>query len=361
MTALPPRSSPSLSLRILLLGAFSAAFWLVRPFADALLIASVVALLAWPLHARILRVPRMRDALATALTVLLLTVVAVGPAGGLVWLASRELVTLAMQLTGALDAGGLDGWGRSADQTALGEWVIDRAGGADAFAATLSAAVRDASMNVAASVGQLVPGLVGVTARVIVKFAIFYLALATLLHRGTELGAWVTRMSPLPPSQTARLFDVFSGLARNVVLAAVVTACVQGVVAGIGYRLAGVDRPILFALLTGVLSFVPLVGTLVGWGPVALLLFLNGRGGAALFVVAWSLALTGTVDNLIKPLIVRGNSHMPTLLVFLGVFGGLAWFGLTGVFAGPMIMAFLLTLLTFYDESTAAVAPVGEA
>ncbi len=87
--------------------------------------------------------------------------------------------------------------------------------------------------------------------------------------------------------------------------------------------IAGVERAFLFAVLTGVLAFVPVVGTALAWLPVALLLLLEGRAGAAGFVVIWSIGLTGTVDNPVKPLIVRGRSDMPTLLVFLGVFGGL--------------------------------------
>ncbi len=76
----PSRHAPSLALRVLLLAAFAAAAWLARPFADALLIAAVVAILAWPLHSRLLGVRRMRPSMATIITVLLLTVGAVGPA-----------------------------------------------------------------------------------------------------------------------------------------------------------------------------------------------------------------------------------------------------------------------------------------
>ena len=86
------RADPSLALRILLVATFAAAFWLARPFADALLIASVVAILAWPLHARLLRVRRMRPSVATVITVILLTVLAVGPVAGLTWIVARELV-----------------------------------------------------------------------------------------------------------------------------------------------------------------------------------------------------------------------------------------------------------------------------
>jgi predicted PurR-regulated permease PerM len=128
-------------------------------------------------------------------------------------------------------------------------------------------------------------------------------------------------------------------------------------VAGLGYWLGGVDRPLLFAVLTAVLAFVPVVGTAAAWVPVSLLLLLEGHSGGALFVTIWSLALTGTIDNIVKPLIIRGRSSMPPLLVFLAVFGGLLWFGVMGLLVGPVLMALLLALLHIYAES---LPPVGE-
>jgi predicted PurR-regulated permease PerM len=159
---------------------------------------------------------------------------------------------------------------------------------------------------------------------------------------------------------TRRLMAVFAEFAQNVVLAGVAAAVVQGVVAGIGYAIAGVERALLFALLTGVMAFVPVVGTAVAWVPVCLLLLFAHRTGAAAFVAVWSLVLTGTIDNIVKPLVVRGRSDLPTLLVFLGVFGGLLAFGLIGLLVGPVLVAMLLALLHIYEEGlvrTAATDP----
>ena len=75
--------------------------------------------------------------------------------------------------------------------------------------------------------------------------------------------------------------------------------------------------------------------------------------------------MTGTVDNIIKPLMVRGRSDMPALLVFLGVFGGLLAFGVIGILVGPVLMALLLALLHIYEEtvtpSDASPVPLGPA
>ncbi len=362
MMPLPPpaadgAASRSLALRVLLFAALGAVAWLVAPFADVLLIASVVAILAWPLHAWLARVVRAPRAIVTALTVVALTIGVVSPVAGLVWLVSRELTLLANQLATELDRGDLTAWLAGLSRIPVVSWLVEQAGGSAAVLDATRNAARDGLLGVAADTGQFVPGLVGGTARAVIKIAIFYLALATYFHRGEALGRWALRVTPLSAAHTARLFEVFAQFSRNVVLAGLAAAVTQGFVAGLGYWIGGVERPVLFAVLTGVLAFVPLIGSAVAWVPIALLLLLQGHSGSALFVVIWSMAVTGTVDNIVKPLIVRGRSDMPALLVFLGVFGGLLWFGVIGLLVGPVLIALLLVLLRIYEESLPAVAP----
>jgi len=346
------QTEPStLALRVLLLAALALAAWLVAPFADAVLVAAVVAVLAWPFHARVLRLVRGHRLPATGLTLLGVTIGVVVPVGLLLWLVSRELALMANQLMAELDKGELDTRFQSMSSVPLVGWGIARLGGAVALANEIGTVGRKALANLGQTAGQYVPGLLALTARALLKTVIFYLTLGTLFHRGDKLMPWAIHMSPLRPASTLRLTQVFTQFARNVVLAGVASAIVQGVVAGIGYLLAGVERPLLFALLTGVMAFVPLVGTAVAWVPVTLLLLLHGHPGGALFVALWSLLLTGTIDNIVKPLVVRGNSDMPALLVFLGVFGGLAGFGIIGLLVGPVVMALMLALLHIYEET----------
>ena len=344
-------TQPTLALRVLLLAVIAVAAWLVRPFADAVLVAAVVAILAWPLHKRLLVLCRGRRLPATALAVLGVTLGVVVPVLGMILLVTRELSALANQLVQELDREDLVTWLQAQQALPMVTWVVDQLGGAAVLAEEVQTGVRGALGSVAAELGQYVPSLLGVTARLLLKAIIFYLTLTTLFHRGNELVAWSIRMSPLRPAYTARLIQVFALFARNVVLAGIAAASVQGLVAGIGYLIAGVERPLFFAVLTGIMGFVPVVGTPVAWVPVTLLLLLQGRTGAALFVVTWSVLLTGTVDNIVKPLVVRGKSDMPTVMVFLGVFGGLMAFGIIGLLVGPVLMAMLLALLRIYEES----------
>ena len=96
-----------------------------------------------------------------------------------------------------------------------------------------------------------------------------------------------------------------------------------------------------------VLSLLPVGGTALVWAPGAVACWLQGRHGMALFLVIWGLVVVSTLaDNVLKPLLIGGATQLSTLVVFLGVFGGLAAFGLLGLFIGPMVLAFGLTLLS---------------
>ena len=259
-------STRPLAIRILLVTALAAAVWLVRPFLGALLVATVVAILAWPLHLWIEARIRRPRALSTLFTLVILTVGVVVPVAALAWLVSRELGALAQELATELDREEIQGWVAGVTEHAFVRRILELAGGGPAVTEALRTAARDGLLALGRDAGQVVPGLFGVTARVVLDVCIFFLALATFFHRGVELRAWANRVILLAEAHTSRLFSVFAEFARNVVLAGIVAAVVQGAVAG-------------------VLAFVPLVGTAMAWVPVAMLLALQHRTGAAVFVV----------------------------------------------------------------------------
>jgi predicted PurR-regulated permease PerM len=124
---------------------------------------------------------------------------------------------------------------------------------------------------------------------------------------------------------------------RGVVYGILGTAVVQGVLAGIGFLIAGVPGAAVLALLTFFLSAVP-VGPPLVWIPAAFWLFQQGSTGWAIFMVAWGL-MVSSVDNFVKPWLISQGSNMPFLLIFFGVIGGALAFGFIGVFLGPTLLA----------------------
>ena len=142
------------------------------------------------------------------------------------------------------------------------------------------------------------------------------------------------------------------GAIRGVALGVGVTALVQALLGGLGLALAGVP----FAGLLTALMFMLCIAQI---GPIPVLL---GAAGWALYdnSTGWAIALTvwgmivGTLDNFLRPVLIRMGADLPLLLIFAGVIGGLLSFGLVGIFVGPVVLAVAYTLLeTWMDERTA--------
>ena len=130
---------------------------------------------------------------------------------------------------------------------------------------------------------------------------------------------------------------------RAVVYGLVIAALFQGFVAGIGYAEAGVEAPVLFGAITGILALVPMGAPLV-WAPIAIMLILMDKLWQGVALLLWGILVISTVDNLIRPMVISGTSRVPFLVVMFGVLGGLAAFGVVGLFLGPVILAVLLSV-----------------
>ena len=132
--------------------------------------------------------------------------------------------------------------------------------------------------------------------------------------------------------------DILVNTTRSVVFGVIGTAIGQGVVAGIGFTLAGVPGVVMLSFAVCVLSVVP-VGPPLVWGPVALWLFASGQTGWAVFMVLWGVLAVSSVDNFIKPILISRGTTLPLALVFLGVLGGIMTFGMLGLVLGPILLS----------------------
>ncbi len=154
------------------------------------------------------------------------------------------------------------------------------------------------------------------------------------------------RLSPLETGRTRELIDQFDGVTRAVVMATLLSAVVQGLLAGVGFYFAGVGSVFLLTALAMLFALVPFVGTGLIWAPVCLWLFcVEGRATAAVLLAVYCLAVVSMVDNLVKPVVLHGRSNLHPLLALLSVLGGVQALGPIGILVGPMVVAFLQTLL----------------
>jgi predicted PurR-regulated permease PerM len=130
---------------------------------------------------------------------------------------------------------------------------------------------------------------------------------------------------------------------RAVLYGLVLTAVAQGALAGVGYWAAGVRAPAMLGVMTAIFALVPF-GTPLVWGAVCLWLLASGETLAAAGLAAWGGLVVSQIDNLVRPLVISSATRIPYILVLFGVLGGIAAFGLVGLFLGPIVIAVLLAV-----------------
>jgi predicted PurR-regulated permease PerM len=126
------------------------------------------------------------------------------------------------------------------------------------------------------------------------------------------------------------------------------TAVVQGCAAALLFWILGIASPLFWGAIVSFVSLVPIVGAFLVWIPMSAYLFLSGNTASAIVLLVGGGVVVSSIDNVLKPIIIRGRTDMHPLLVFLSVLGGMQVFGFLGVLLGPLVVAFFVSFLNFY-------------
>ena len=186
-----------------------------------------------------------------------------------------------------------------------------------------------------------------VVAKLLIGLIVMTVALFYFLADGRRMLEGVTRLVPLDVRYQWQLLQEFEEVSRAVVSSTLLAAIVQAVLAGFGFSVAGLGNVFLLTLLTFFGALVPFVGAAAVWGSASLyLLFFVKNTWAAAGLALWGLCVVSTVDNIIKPIVLHGQSKLHPLLALLSVLGGVGALGPIGIFVGPIAVAFLQAALT---------------
>jgi predicted PurR-regulated permease PerM len=203
----------------------------------------------------------------------------------------------------------------------------------------------------------------GLLIKFIIGSAVMIVSLYFFLADGPAITHAVMRLSPLDDRYEEQLLNEFVKLSRAVVLSTLLSAFVQGALSGIGYYFAGIPSVFLMTVLTMVFAMIPFVGAAAGWLSCSLwLAFYAGHPGAGIGLAIFGLLIVSLADNVVKPLVLHGQSNLHPLLALLSVLGGVTALGPIGIFVGPMAVAFLQALLVMLQTelqslSAGATAP----
>ena len=322
-----------------------------QPFLFPVLWAALLVHATFPFHDRLTQLCGGRDTLsAAALTIGILTLVVV-PLVVTGVLLVRETKDAEQAIRGWIAAGGLEQLpAQVAAIPVIGEWMR--------MLLSLDG-LREISMEqtVMAGAGFLsqffvdqMGGLLKNTLLLVADFFIMLLVLFFFYKEGKDWIGTLYELIPLDESHKQKIVTRLDQTVRAVIKGMLVTAMVQGLLAGAAYAMLGVPFPIVLTALTIILAPIPFGGTALVWGPVVLYLFWAGFSGKALVMLAWGVGVVSTVDQVLKPWLIGKDVEIPVLFLVFSVLGGLALYGPIGLFMGPVLVSLFVTALQIYRE-----------
>lgn len=185
-------------------------------------------------------------------------------------------------------------------------------------------------------------------AAVVGKFFLMTFVFFFVVQEQEKNFQYVAHLIPLSSAHEKIVVDKIKAVAKSALLGTLVTAASQGVAGGLAFTICGLPGAFWGAVMAFA-SLIPMVGTALIWVPAAGWLFISGHWKLGIFMVVWSVVVVGMIDNLVRPLFMKGSADMSTLLIFFSILGGINYFGLIGLLYGPMIFGLTLVLLYIYD------------
>ena len=194
-----------------------------------------------------------------------------------------------------------------------------------------------------------------IAGRTVFGIIILVVTMYFLFADGPRIAKHLMALSPLEDRYEEQLLEEFARVARAVVSGSVAAALAQGMLAGVGFRVAGLQSVFLLTAITALTAMIPFVGAAMVWLPASLwLIFIDDRPTAGIVLMLYGALVISTIDNVIKPWVLHDRSAMHPLAALIGVLGGVQALGPLGVFVGPMVVAFLQTLLGLLHRELSA-------
>lgn len=184
----------------------------------------------------------------------------------------------------------------------------------------------------------------------ILMFTLMLFALFYLFKEGEKWEKGFIKILPLSDKNASQILIDLKKAINRIFKGSFIIAIAQGLLAWLGFMFFGVPHAAIWAIVAGIASFVPAIGTSIVSVPAILFLFFTGMPLHALGLLIWSLLLIGTVDNILNPYIISKDTEIPSLFVLFSILGGVALLGAIGIIIGPLVLSLLYSLVSIYKK-----------
>lgn len=339
---------------VVLLVVFISAVFLsmIRSFLMAIFLAGIFAAISRPIYHWLADLLRGRRSLASVLTLVLIVVVVVVPLGVLTGVVTGQAIKVSQSAvpwvkTQLNQPGAVTQWLSSLpfyDQIAPhSELIFKKAG------------------ELVGSIGQFLVNNLSSAAVGAVNFLfMLFVWLYTMyffLMDGEKLLEKILYYLPLQDHDEQQMLERFTSVTRATLKGTAVIGILQGGLAGLAFWAVGIPSATFWGVIMVVLSIIPSVGTAVVWLPAVFILGFGGAVGKAVGLFVFCALVVGSLDNLLRPILVGKDTQMHELMIFFGTMGGIYMFGMLGVIIGPIIAALFVTIWEIYGQAFQDILP----
>jgi predicted PurR-regulated permease PerM len=182
----------------------------------------------------------------------------------------------------------------------------------------------------------------------IINILIFILSLFFFLKDGEKFMKYVKRIIPMKNEYKDALFLRFRQVSSAIFVDSILVALVQGILVGIGLYFTGFNSPVFWSIIASFLALLPFIGAAFVWLPAVLYLLLIGDFTFGIGLLIYGIVIVSMSDNLLRPILMHHKVPVHSFLIFLSILGGMGYFGILGLFLGPIIISLLVSVLQLY-------------
>jgi len=309
---------------------------IVQPFLISLVLAAITAALATPLRDRIEQAINVGRSIAALCAIGLLLLLVIVPLIGIVWLASQQANALFSSIA-QFDFTAFE------DPQKMPDWIPFREALIENWS-TLLYEIGAVSEQLVSFTTQLLGDFATGTAGFILQVFVYAYACFSFLALREPIFATLLEYTSLPREVQDDLHRRITVISAATLKGTLAIGLAQGLLGGLGLWVVGLEGVAFWTVIMFVLSIIPAVGPMLVLGPVALFLIITGDVAFGIGLAVWGFAVVGTIDNVMRPMLVGSDAALPDILIMISTMGGLIVFGAPGLVLGPVCAGIFVAL-----------------
>ncbi len=319
---------------------------MIQPFLVAIFMAAVFAAMTHPVYARLTRWLGDRQYLASLISLIMLLVVVLIPIVILTMVFIGQAVNVGQSMTPIIVNFLKEpaSFKEVLEELPFYEELIPYE---DQVTTQIAGAVEALGKILVSQISSIALG----TVQFLFVIIIFLYTLFFFLIDGSKVVHAVLYYLPLRDHDERLMLSKFTSVTQAMVVGTLLIGVLQGTLAGIAFAVTGVPNAVFWGTVMAVLSIIPGIGSALVWMPASIVLIAQDSMGAGIGLMVFCALVVGSVDNLLRPVLVGKHTDMHELMIFFGTLGGLFMFGMAGLLIGPLIASLFITIWEIYGEA----------